>query len=51
MNCINAINAKEKKFCRRLENEAKKTNKNVKFYYYLKLIKTFKRAAFALRFY
>ena len=42
---------KKKKFRHRFENEIKKINKNVKFYYYLKLINIFERAAFDARFY
>ena len=42
MSRINAIDAKKEKFRRRFESEAKKTNKDVEFYRYLKLIKIFK---------
>ena len=42
---------KKKKFRRRLESEIKKTNKNVKFYHYLKLINIFKGATLVTRFY
>ena len=42
---------KKKKLHRRFESETKKRNKNVKFYYYLRLINIFKRAALDTRFY
>ena len=42
MNRVNAIDAKKKKFRRRLKSEAKKTNKNIEFYRYSKLIDIFK---------
>ena len=42
---------KKKKLRHRFESEAKKTNKDVEFYYYLKLIKTFERTTLAARFY
>ena len=42
---------KKKKFRHRLENEIKKTNKNVEFYYYSRLINIFKQTAFNARFY
>ena len=40
---------KKKKFRRRFESEAKKINKDVEFYYYSRLIKTFKRTTLAVR--
>ena len=42
---------KKRKFRRCFKSEAKKTNKDVEFYCYFKLIKIFKRAAFIARFY
>ena len=41
----------KKKLRRCFENKAKKTNKNVEFYYYSKLIRIFKRTALVVRFY
>ena len=42
---------KKKKLRRCFESEAKKTNKNVEFYHYSRLINIFERAAFNARFY
>ena len=42
---------KKKKLCHRLENEAKKTNKDVEFYRYLRLINIFEQATFDARSY
>ena len=42
---------KKKKLSRYFENKAKKINKNVKFYYYLKLINICKRTTLDTRFY
>ena len=42
---------KKKKLRHRLKNEAKKTNKDVKFYNYLKLISIFERTTLDARFY
>ena len=50
MNRVNTIDAK-KKLRRRFKSETKKINKNVKFYYYLKLINIFKRTTLVARFY
>ena len=41
MSRINAIDAKKKRLRHRLENEAKKTSKDIEFYRYLKLIDIF----------
>ena len=45
------IDAKKKKFYYCFKNEAKKTNKNIEFYCYLKLINIFEQTAFDARFY
>ena len=42
---------KKKKFYHRLESEAKKINKDVEFYHYLKLINIFEQTALDARFY
>ena len=42
---------KKKKFHHHFKNEIKKINKNVEFYYYLKLINIFKQTTFNARFY
>ena len=42
---------KKKKFRRRFENETKKTNKDVEFYRYSRLINIFERITLDARFY
>ena len=42
---------KKKKLRRRLESEAKKINKDIEFYRYLKLIRIFERTTLIARFY
>ena len=42
---------KKKKFRHHFKSEIKKTNKNVKFYHYLRLINIFKQIAFDARSY